>query len=37
MRAHLRLVGVTSTPDAAHLPGREPEAPDLIALLEKPT
>ncbi len=38
-RARLRLVEVTSTPDAASVPRREPgpEAPDLIALLEKPT
>jgi len=37
-RAGLRLVLVTSTPDAARAPPREPrpEAPDLIALLEKP-
>jgi len=37
-RAGLRLVLVTSTPDAARTPPREPgpEAPDLIALLEKP-
>jgi SAM-dependent methyltransferase len=36
-RAGLRLVEVTSTPDAARAPRREPgpEAPDLIALLEK--
>jgi SAM-dependent methyltransferase len=36
-RAGLRLVLVTSTPDAARSPRREPgpEAPDLIALLEK--
>jgi SAM-dependent methyltransferase len=36
-RAGLRLVEVTSTPDAAREPRREPgpEAPDLIALLEK--
>jgi SAM-dependent methyltransferase len=38
-RANLRLVEVTSTPDAARAPRREfgAEAPDLIALLEKPT
>jgi SAM-dependent methyltransferase len=38
-RARLRLVEVTSTADAARVPRREPapEAPDLIALLEKPT
>ncbi len=38
-RAGLRLVEVTSTPGAARLPRLEPgpEAPDLIALLEKPT
>jgi SAM-dependent methyltransferase len=36
-RTGLRLVEVTSTPDAAGAPRREPgsEAPDLIALLEK--
>jgi hypothetical protein len=36
--ARLRLVAVTSTPDAVRTPRREPgpEAPDLIALLEKP-
>ncbi len=38
-RARLRLVEVTSTPDATRVPRRAPgpEAPDLIALLEKPT
>jgi SAM-dependent methyltransferase len=38
-RARLRLVLVTTTTDAAREPRREPaaEAPDLIALLEKPT
>lgn len=38
-RVRLRLVEVTSTPDAVRTPRREPgpEAPDLIALLEKPT
>jgi SAM-dependent methyltransferase len=37
--AGLRLLGVTTTPDAASGPRPEPgpEAPDLIALLEKPT
>jgi hypothetical protein len=38
-RAGLRLVELTSTPDAGRTPRREPgpESPDLIALLEKPT
>jgi SAM-dependent methyltransferase len=38
-RAGLRLVELTTTPDAARAPRPEPgpEAPDLIALLEKPT
>jgi SAM-dependent methyltransferase len=38
-RAGLRLVELTSTPDAGRAPRREPgpESPDLIALLEKPT
>jgi SAM-dependent methyltransferase len=38
-RARLRLVELTSTPDAARGVRREPgaDAPDLIALLEKPT
>jgi SAM-dependent methyltransferase len=38
-RARLRLVEVTSTPDAGRMPRRAPgpEAPDLIAVLEKPT
>ena len=38
-RTGLRLVAVTSTPGAAASPHAEPgpEAPDLIALLEKPT
>ncbi len=38
-RAGLRLVELTTTPDAGHAPRREPgpDAPDLIALLEKPT
>jgi SAM-dependent methyltransferase len=38
-RARLTLVGLTSTPDAARGRHREPgpDAPDLIALLEKPT
>jgi len=38
-RARLRLALLTSTTDAAREPRREPaaEAPDLIALLEKPT
>jgi SAM-dependent methyltransferase len=37
--AGLRLLGVTTTPDAAahQRPEPGPEAPDLIALLEKPT
>lgn len=37
--AGLRLVDLTTTPDAASAPRREPgpEAPDLIAVLEKPT
>jgi hypothetical protein len=37
--AGLRLLDVTTTPDAAARPHPEPgpEAPDLIALLEKPT
>lgn len=38
-RAGLRLVELTTTPDAGRTARREPgpEAPDLIALLEKPT
>jgi SAM-dependent methyltransferase len=38
-RAGLRLVELTTTPDAGSTPRREPgpEAPDLIALMEKPT
>jgi SAM-dependent methyltransferase len=38
-RARLTLVGLTSTPDAVRGRHREPgpDAPDLIALLEKPT
>ena len=38
-RAGLRLVELTSTPDAGRTPRRAPgpESPDLIALLEKPT
>jgi ubiquinone/menaquinone biosynthesis C-methylase UbiE len=37
-RAGLRLVELTTTPDAGRTPRREPgpESPDLIALLEKP-
>ena len=37
-RAGLRLVELTTTPDAGRTPRREPgpDAPDLIALLEKP-
>ncbi len=39
LRTGLDLVELTTTPDAARAPRREPgpEAPDLIALLEKPT